>query len=90
MLTPVVDLRFLRPSLVLCVSAVSKNGVTYGSGNDTVPWHRCNTATECIQWADGDHPAKFVVTFEVVGKYLLKTYSNCGKSFKSGFERFRS
>eukprot|EP00177_Eucheuma_denticulatum_P000477 GFKZ01000839.1.p1 GENE.GFKZ01000839.1~~GFKZ01000839.1.p1 ORF type:complete len:565 (+),score=72.70 GFKZ01000839.1:73-1767(+) len=46
----------------------------------TIPWQRCNVTPDCIDWAaNPDHPVRFVVTFDVAGRYLLATRSSCGE-----------
>lgn len=45
---------------------------------EAIPWQRCPTATQCIEMANNGS-VKFVVTFEAVGKYLLKELSSCEK-----------
>lgn len=50
-----------------------------GLNETTIPWERCDSATECIRWAaDVEVQASFDVTFEVVGKYLIREESSCG------------
>lgn len=48
--------------------------------DETIPWHRCATVTECFDWAlDNDHPVDYIVSFEAVGKYMMLQKSTCGK-----------
>lgn len=48
--------------------------------DETIPWQRCTVTPECMDWAaNPDHPVRFVVTFDVAGRYLLATRSSCGE-----------
>lgn len=52
-----------------------------GSDNSAIPWRRCNTGLDCINWAaDPNHPVQFDVTYGVVGKYLIRQASDCSTS----------
>lgn len=59
------------------ICTVNPDGERFKNGQ--IPWTQCVNAEECIaRAADETDPVKFVVTFEVVGKYLLKTKNRCG------------
>eukprot|EP00178_Gracilaria_changii_P021142 TRINITY_DN62989_c0_g1_i1.p1 TRINITY_DN62989_c0_g1~~TRINITY_DN62989_c0_g1_i1.p1 ORF type:complete len:556 (+),score=71.52 TRINITY_DN62989_c0_g1_i1:423-2090(+) len=55
--------------------ATVRNGRADDWGGE-VPWQHCPTATECIQMVQ-NREAKFIVTFDVVGKFLLMQHSTC-------------
>lgn len=51
---------------------------TKQNGKD--PWMQCNTSTDCFKkLIDVESDIHFVVTFQVMGRYLLRKLSNCGK-----------
>lgn len=43
---------------------------------DNVPWARCDSATQCVNWTESGR-SDFDVTFEVVGKFLINEVSSC-------------
>lgn len=48
--------------------------------DDDIPWFRCSTPTECLENAAKEKEGvRFVVTFETIGNYLLRSQEICGR-----------
>lgn len=50
-----------------------------GSDEKEIPWKRCVHAQECLDWVlDDDNPVQFFVSYEMEGRYLMHSRTNCG------------
>ncbi|PXF48836.1 hypothetical protein BWQ96_01392 [Gracilariopsis chorda] len=60
-------------------NTVNPNGIKFdGSDEKEIPWKRCVHAQECLDWVlDDDNPVQFFVSYEMEGRYLMHSRTNC-------------